>query len=91
VIAVVFEAELTRAQAEELARLMEEGRPTRPEGVLTASLVLDGPVARLTAYWRDRETLDRYLSTTPVPRGQELMRRVGAEPTLRILELLELG
>jgi hypothetical protein len=91
VIAVVFEAELSREQAEELARLMDEGRPTRPAGVQTASLLYDGGTARLIAYWQDADTLNRYLAETPVPRGQELMRRVGAEPTMRIVEVLDFG
>jgi hypothetical protein len=91
VIAVVFEAELSREQAEELARLMDEGRPTRPAGVQTASLLYDDGTARLIAYWQDEETLNRYLAETAVPRGQELMRKVGAEPTMRIVEVLDFG
>jgi hypothetical protein len=91
VIAVVFEAELSREQAEELARLMDEGRPTRPAGVQTASLLYDDGTARLIAYWQDEETLNRYLAETAVPRGQELMRQVGAEPTMRIVEVLDFG
>ena len=91
VVAAVFEAPMSREQALELARLMQEGRPTRPEGVLTAALAFEDGVARLTAYWRDRDTLERYLEETPVPRGMELMRKVGVEPSMRIVEVLELG
>lgn len=90
-IAIVFEAELSRAQADELARLMEEGRSTRPAGVQTASLLYNGGIAQLIAYWSDDETLNRYLAETPVPRGQELMRKVGAEPEIRVTEVLEFG
>ena len=91
VVAAVFEAPTSREQAQELARLMQEGRATRPGGVLTAALTIDDGVARLTAYWQDRDTLDRYLEETPVPRGMELMRKVGVEPSMRIVEVLELG
>jgi hypothetical protein len=91
VIAIVFEAEMSRAQAVELAQLMDRGRPTRPAGVLTASLLYEDGVASLIAYWLDRDTLDRYLAVTPVPRGQELMRKVGVEPRVRVVEVLELG
>jgi hypothetical protein len=35
---ISFEAEMTAEQAAELARLMEEARPTRPEGVDVAML-----------------------------------------------------
>ena len=35
---ISFEAEMTAEQAAELAQLMEEARPTRPEGVVTALL-----------------------------------------------------
>jgi hypothetical protein len=90
-VAAVFEARMSRAQADELAALMAEGRPARPEGVLSASLLYENGVAQLIAVWRDRETLEGYLSVTPVPRGTELMRKVGVEPSFRIVETLEFG
>jgi hypothetical protein len=90
-VAAVFEARMSRGQAEELAALMQEGRPTRPAGVLTAALLVDGDLVQLIAVWRDRDTLDRYLSVTPVPRGRELMQKVGVEPQLRLVDCLELG
>jgi hypothetical protein len=91
VVAAIFEAQMSREQAEQLAALMSEGRATRPEGVITAALTLDDGVGRLTAYWADRETLDRYFASVPVPRGVGLMRKVGVEPQVRIVEMLELG
>lgn len=90
-VAAVFEARMGREQAERLAELMQEGRATRPAGVLTAGLLVDGDLVRLVAFWKDRETLDRYLASAPVPRGTELMRKVGAEPQVRIADVLELG
>jgi hypothetical protein len=90
-VAAVLEAAMSREQARELAELMREGRASRPAGVVTASLLYEQGVARLVAYWRDRDTLDRYLSTTAVPRGVELMRRVGVDPALRVVDVLELG
>jgi quinol monooxygenase YgiN len=91
VVAAVFEARMDREQAERLAELMQEGRATRPVGVLTAALLVDGDLVRLVAFWKDRETLERYLATAEVPRGTELMRKVGVEPELRIVDVLELG
>ena len=90
-VAVVFEAKLTREQGTKLAELMQEGRATRPAGVVTAMLLVDGDLTRLVAVWKDRDTLDRYLSVTPIPRGTELMRKVGAEPTVRTVAVMELG
>ena len=90
-VAAVFEARMSRAQAEQLAGLMREGRATRPAGVVTAALLVDDDLVRLVAFWSDRETLDRYLAVAPVPRGTELMRKVGVEPELRIVEVAELG
>jgi quinol monooxygenase YgiN len=90
-VAAVFEARMSRGQAERLAELMEEGRPTRPAGVLTAALLVDGEDVRLVAVWQDRETLEAYLATGAVPRGTELMRKVGVEPELRIVDVLDLG
>jgi hypothetical protein len=90
-VAAIFEASMSREQAERLAALMEEARPTRPAGVVTAGLLVDGDAVQLIAFWKDRETLDHYLSTAAVPRGTELMRKVGVEPELRIVDALELG
>jgi quinol monooxygenase YgiN len=90
-VAAVFEGTMSDEQAERLAELMAEARPTRPEGVLTAALHREGDAVQLVAYWRDREALDAYLATTDVPRGVELMRKVGVEPEWRVVEVLELG
>jgi hypothetical protein len=88
---ISFEAAMTRAQAEELARLMVHARPTRPAGVVTASLELHDGVGRLVAIWQDAETLERYLTEVPVPRGTELMRKIGLEPVVERFDVLELG
>ncbi len=82
---------MSRAQAEQLAELMREARPTRPEGVLTAALEVEGEAVRLVAYWRDRATFDAYMATVEVPRGVELMRKVGVEPDWRLVGVLDLG
>jgi hypothetical protein len=91
VIAAIFEAVLSGEQAEQLAELMREARPTRPAAVLSAALLVEDGRAQLLAFWPDRESFDRYLETAEVPRGTELMRKVGVEPTLRIVDVLELG
>jgi quinol monooxygenase YgiN len=91
VVAAVFEAQMSAEQAQQLARLMEDGRATRPAGVVTASLLFEDGVGTLIAYWADRETLDAYLATADVPRGTELMRKVGVEPEMRVVDVLELG
>jgi hypothetical protein len=88
---ISFEAAMTPEQAEQLAKLMVEARPTRPAGVLTALLEFDDGRGRLVAVWKDRETLDRYLAEAPVPRGTELMRKIGLEPAVRRFDVLELG
>jgi hypothetical protein len=44
---------MSREQAEQLAELMQEGSPTRPAGVLTATLLVDGEDVRLVAIWQD--------------------------------------
>jgi hypothetical protein len=89
-VAAVFEARMTPEQTRALAGLMEAGRATRPRGVEAAGLLRDGDLVQLVAFWKDRDTLDRYLSTD-VPRGTQLMRQVGAEPKMRIVDVLELG
>jgi hypothetical protein len=88
---ISFEAAMTPEQANDLSRLMEEGRPTRPEGVVTALLEFANGRGRLLAVWRDGETLDRYLAEAEVPRGVELMRKIGLEPEIRRFDVLDLG
>jgi hypothetical protein len=88
---ISFEAAMTREQAEQLANLMEEARPTRPAGVVTALLEFDAGRGRLVAVWSDGETLDRYLAENAVPRGTELMRAIGLEPEVRRFDVPELG
>jgi quinol monooxygenase YgiN len=90
-VAAIFRATMSPEQAERLAELMREARPTRPEGVLTAALHVDGDAVELVAYWRDRQALDAYLATADVPRGVELMRKVGVEPEWRVVDVLDLG
>ena len=90
-VAAVFEAKMSREQADQLAELMQEHRPTRPAGVLTAALLVAGDDVRLVAIWQDRATLQEYLDSGAVPRGTELMRKVGVEPELRVADVLELG
>ena len=88
---ISFEAAMTRDQAEDLAKLMDEARPTRPAGVVQALLEFEDGRGRLVAVWKDSETLDRYLAEVAVPRGTELMRKIGLEPDVRRFEILELG
>jgi quinol monooxygenase YgiN len=90
-VAAVFEAQMSREQIVRFAELVREAKATRPVGVRTTVLLADGDLVRLVAVWKDRDTLDRYLSTAPVPRGTELMRKLGVEPKVRIAEVLELG
>jgi len=87
--AAIFEAELSAEQAVDLARLMDEGRPTRPAGVVVATLLYDSSLGRLVAVWQSRDVLDAYLAETDVPRGLELMRKVGVEPRMTIVDVLE--
>ncbi len=89
--AAIFEAPLSADQATRLTRLMEEGRATRPVGVLTAALLYDGERGQLVAIWSERGELERYVAETEVPRGLELMRKVGVEPTMTIVDVLDFG
>jgi len=82
---------MTREQAEQLAELMREGHATRPPAVISTALMLDGERAQLVAFWPDRETFERYVASVSAPRGVELMRQVGVEPSVRLVETLQLG
>ncbi len=87
--AAIFEARISRAQAERLAEVIREAKPRRPDGVLEVRLYVEGDVATLVSLWRDRDTLETYLAEVDVPRGTELMREVGAEPSVRIADVFE--
>lgn len=43
------------------------------------------------AIWKDSETLESYLAVASVPRGVELMRKIGLEPEVTTFDILELG
>jgi hypothetical protein len=88
---ISFEAAMTRDQADRLATLMEQAKPTRPAGVVKALLEFQEGRGRILAVWTDRDTLDRYLAEAPVPRGTELMREIGLEPEVRMFDVLALG
>ena len=57
----------------------------------TVSFLYDGDRGRLVAYWKSRDALEQYVADTEVPRGRELMRKVGVEPTMSIFDVLEFG
>jgi hypothetical protein len=90
-VAVIFEARMTREQVARLAELMREHRSTRPAGVIMAALLADGERAQLVAFWQTRDALDRYLATVDEPRGATLMREAGADPKWHVVEAFELG
>lgn len=48
-----------------------------------------GPISLTSG--RDAETLDHYLAEAEVPRGTELMRKLGLEPDVRRFDVLDLG
>jgi hypothetical protein len=90
-VAAVFEATMSREQADQLAVLMEEGVATRPAEVALATLHVEGERVRLVAYWNSAEALDAYRASSPVLRGQELMRKVGVEPAVSVVDVPAFG
>ncbi|HEU0246042.1 MAG TPA: hypothetical protein VFR38_03070 [Gaiellaceae bacterium] len=80
---------MSAKQAADLARLMDEGRPTRPAGVAVATLLYDGSLGRLVAVWQSRDVFDAYLAETDVPCGLELMRKIGVKPRTTVVDVLE--
>ena len=55
--------------------------------MVLAALHLEGEQAALVAYWETREALEAYLATGETPRGTAIMREVGVEPTVRIVDV----
>ncbi len=88
-VAAIFEASMSREQADQLAKLMRDNLGQRAPAVLGAMLDYDGSVARLTAVWESQDAWDRYRSSVEVPKAAEYMRMVGAEPTLTVVPVLE--
>ena len=44
---------------------------------------------RLVAVWTSHAELEQYIAEVEVPRGRELMRKVGVEPTMTVVDVLE--
>ncbi|MSO96394.1 MAG: hypothetical protein EXQ81_11510 [Thermoleophilia bacterium] len=89
--AAIFEAALTAEQASDLALLIGKDGTSRPAGVTTVALLYDGDRGQLVAIWKSRDALEQYIAETEVMRGRELMRKVGVEPTMSIVDVLEFG
>jgi hypothetical protein len=89
VVAAVFEAAMSREQAERLGQLMRDRVGKRAPAVLGAMLLYEQGIARLVAVWESREAWERYLAGVDVPKATELIREVGAEPTLSVVPVLE--
>lgn len=79
-VAAVLDATMTPEQTKKLATLMEEGVNLRPAEVALATLLVNGENVRMVAYWNSQQALDEYLKTTPMVRGEQLMREVGVVP-----------
>lgn len=86
--AAIFEAPMSRRQAELLADAIRDAKPRRPRGVIDVRLYHGGGVGRLVSLWESRERLEAYLAEADVPRGTELMRSVGLEPTVSVADVL---
>ena len=86
-VAAIFEAEMDAERAARVAELMRQHKDTRPADVVLATLHVDGEHVALVAYWRSREALDAYLASGETPRGTALMREVGVEPTMRVVDV----
>ena len=71
---------MSREQAEQLAELMQEQRPTRPAGVLTARCSSTVRTCGSSPSGATARRSTGYLASGAVPRGTELMRKVGVEP-----------
>jgi len=84
-----------REQARRLAQLMQERIARRAPAVLNATLLWEADpapgVGRFIAVWESRDAWERYLSSVAVPGATEMMREVGAEPTLRVIPALYCG
>jgi hypothetical protein len=89
VVAAIFEAEMTREQADRLVGLMRENLGQRAPAVLGAMVLYENGKAQLIAVWESEEAWERYRSSVEEPRAAEFMREVGAEPTLRVVPVLE--
>ena len=67
VIAAIFEAKLSRDQAEQLVELMRRGSRVATGGGDLDGAMLDGEDAQLIAFWPDRESFDAYVASVPRP------------------------
>ena len=90
----VLEARLRGDRWSELERMHAEemGPAHLPPQLVRTFLAQDSgdpEVWQLIAVWRSREALGEYRRSVETPGGVLLFRAVGAEPTLRILEVAQ--
>jgi hypothetical protein len=63
-------------------------RTGMPERRHTSLLRGDGDLLRIVTVWRNREDLERYLSTTERPFAVGLLADAGGAPVVEVLELV---
>ena len=63
-------------------------RAGMPERRHTSLLRGDGDLLRIVTVWRNRQDLERYLSTTDRPFAVRLLEDAGGTPVVEVLELV---
>lgn len=90
-VAAAFDAKLSHERAEQLPRSMEDGGATRPREVALATRHVHGDYVLCCRLLEQLGSAGRVPARASTLRGTELMRRVGGEPTVTIVDVLAFG
>jgi len=89
-VLTVVSASIDPSRQDELVTRFEEllARP-KPDGLLRTELLHDGSGQwRVQSLWRDRDALDAMRRAPEPPAAPALLRAVGGEPTLVVLDVV---
>lgn len=89
-VMTVLEAHVAEERWADLERAVAEGAGRRPASLETSYLVQsadDPTIWRLVGVWRSREELEQYRQSVEVVGGVQMLRSVGAEPSLQMYEV----
>ncbi|MGH2504109.1 MAG: antibiotic biosynthesis monooxygenase [Ktedonobacterales bacterium] len=89
-VMTVLEAHVAEERWEELEQVIASRAGQRPAPLETTYLVQsadDPTIWRLVGIWRSREELEQYRQSVEVIGGVQMLRSVGAEPTMNMYEI----
>jgi hypothetical protein len=85
----ILEGRVAPDRSAELKRLFDTAGPLPPQMLhaFLAQSTTDPQIWRGISLWRSREALEEYRRSVSTPKGIEMFRSVGAEPTISMWDV----